>query len=1038
MKKFYSLKFGLLAFLVLLSVFAFCNIGQVWKTIANKANYPALKNATTLLHSTVKKTLINLKVIDTENNSPHAPTPTTIRILPQSVNLLTTVPENIKILSINNSLIDYNDQADIFNRIAIAKGKKATWIKQTRLGKSLRYHYEEGEGTTAEGPSAKLTIRSQPWTHIILQEQSDKPLTNATDFLASIKLWQAYIKNYCPNPNAKIIIAMNWAYVNDASFTNTTQTMYSNYMKVAKETGLTVAPIGNAYEKIRQTDGETAKNNLYSDDRHPTLLASYLAACTQYATIFDSSPIDISYYPSNISNIDASRMQNWAWNIYNEHEDIVNDNRGTVRFHYEVLDEFNQPIPNITGLTWSVNGGGSIDNNGVFTRIGNDETMVTVTAHLGNLSGSATINLVSATTGTPQQPAVEISGTTNYMQTFDAIGNSAGAILPNGWKIEKNITAPRTLGSYNISSNVTEQIGGNAMVSNAPNGIYNFAAGLADEANDRAIGGISTGVAGGTKGINIYLKAKNIGSTDLHALDISYDVEKYRMGANGAGFTVQLYYSHNGETWFSAGNDFRTFFAADGTTTGYSNTPGATKSVNATLHQEVPAGEILYFAWNYSVDSGSDMQGAQALGIDNVSIGLSQAPPVVNFASITATNGYSQNFDILPGNTVANLQPLPLGWKIERIFSSPRVLGSFNAAAITTDYVNGTNMASNASNGTYNFGSGATIADAANAADRAIGGISTGVAGGTRSINIYLKIKNTGPTDINALTINYDIEKYRQGANTEGFVIQLYYSSDGENWTSAGNNFRTFFAADGTTAGYSIVPGDVRNISANLPQNLNTGKTIYLAWNYAVNAGTEALAAQALAIDNISIQAISTLPLAITSFTTRLTGFGNKKVVLDWATAQEENIHQFEIERSVDRSAFKLIGSLPAKNKPAINQYLFTDNSPLPGTTYYRVKQLDKDGHFFYSDVRSIKIEDDLQVYPNPIITDVNINIPIHIQGGIIKIRNTTGKTIFTKEQVKANEKISFSSFGAGVYILEIIKGKNRQSIKLLKILPSQ
>jgi hypothetical protein len=44
-----------------------------------------------------------------------------------------------------------------------------------------------------------------PWTHIILQEQSNKPLIDMTDFLASVRLWVNYIRAFCPNPNAKII-----------------------------------------------------------------------------------------------------------------------------------------------------------------------------------------------------------------------------------------------------------------------------------------------------------------------------------------------------------------------------------------------------------------------------------------------------------------------------------------------------------------------------------------------------------------------------------------------------------------------------------------------------------------------------------------------------------------------------------------------------------------------------------------------------------------------------------------------------------------
>lgn len=43
----------------------------------------------------------------------------------------------IKVLSLNNSLIDYNEQSEIYNAIANSKGVDAKWDKRTQLGKSL-------------------------------------------------------------------------------------------------------------------------------------------------------------------------------------------------------------------------------------------------------------------------------------------------------------------------------------------------------------------------------------------------------------------------------------------------------------------------------------------------------------------------------------------------------------------------------------------------------------------------------------------------------------------------------------------------------------------------------------------------------------------------------------------------------------------------------------------------------------------------------------------------------------------------------------
>jgi len=94
-------------------------------------------------------------------------------------------------------------------------------------------------------------------------------------------------------------------------------------------------------------------------------------------------------------------------------------------------------------------------------------------------------------------------------------------------------------------------------------------------------------------------------------------------------------------------------------------------------------------------------------------------------------------------------------------------------------------------NGIYNFGSGTTTSGGT---DRAIGFLSSGT--GTKSGNLYGQFVNNTGAALTGLQISYDVEKYRSGTNSAGFSIQLYYSSDGTAWTSAGPNFLTSFAAD--------------------------------------------------------------------------------------------------------------------------------------------------------------------------------------------------------------------------------------------------
>lgn len=257
---------------------------------------------------------------------------------------------------------------------------------------------------------------------------------------------------------------------------------------------------------------------------------------------------------------------------------------------------------------------------------------------------------------------VNISVGNTVTQDF-SIGNAATATLPTGWKVDKNTTV-RLVGSYSSASAATEQRSGNSMSNSAANGIYNFAAGDATSATDRAVGGISSSSA--SKSVNIYVQLKNNGTSSINNFTISYDVEKYRNGSNEAGFSIQMYYSTNGTDWTSAGSNFLTSFTQDADNSGYTSAPGETKIVSSkTLNQALEVGSLIYLAWNYSVTSGTTTSNAQALGIDNVSIYANGTPtPTIVLSPATLTGftydiGYGpsdeQNFSISGSNLTSNI-----------------------------------------------------------------------------------------------------------------------------------------------------------------------------------------------------------------------------------------------------------------------------------------------------------------------------------------------------------------------------------------------
>ncbi|MEN9571412.1 MAG: hypothetical protein RL172_2643, partial [Bacteroidota bacterium] len=90
-------------------------------------------------------------------------------------------------------------------------------------------------------------------------------------------------------------------------------------------------------------------------------------------------------------------------------------------------------------------------------------------------------------------------------------------------------------------------------------------------------------------------------------------------------------------------------------------------------------------------------------------------------------------------------------------------------------------------------------------------------------------------------------------------------------------------------------------------------------------------------------------------------------VLIEWNTAQAVNTISYQIERSADGDRFSSLTQLPVQ---ANNQYEWTDKAPLPGVNFYRIKAVDKDGKYSYSNIVYVVMTDiagGITVYPNPV-----------------------------------------------------------------------
>ena len=131
--------------------------------------------------------------------------------------------------------------------------------------------------------------------------------------------------------------------------------------------------------------------------------------------------------------------------------------------------------------------------------------------------------------------------------------------------------------------------------------------------------------------------------------------------------------------------------------------------------------------------------------------------------------------------------------------------------------------------------------------------------------------------------------------------------------------------------------------------------------------------------DNFSISVASPLGVELLRFDA---GQRADQVELEWATATEWNNDVFIVERSADLEEWEPISEVEgAGNSQTMITYGTTDQQPLQGTSYFRLKQIDHDGTEDISQVRPVQFSQngrDLFVWPNPAkeLLHVHINEP--------------------------------------------------------------
>jgi hypothetical protein len=181
------------------------------------------------------------------------------------------------------------------------------------------------------------------------------------------------------------------------------------------------------------------------------------------------------------------------------------------------------------------------------------------------------------------------------------------------------------------------------------------------------------------------------------------------------------------------------------------------------------------------------------------------------------------------------------------------------------------------------------------------------------------------------------------------------------------------------------------------------------------------------------------LPVHLTSFTAQSKG---ADVLVNWQVTQELNMSAYDVERAGSNLQFTTAGTVAATNAQLDHSYSFTDPgaASTAGGLFYRLKQVNKDGSFTYSNIVKVNTNSSALTvsFANPIssVVQLHINSPVSqkIQGGIYDLLGRKVATLNDQVLSTGDNTVTMptGTLPKGVYILNLLAGGVQYKYKIV------
>ncbi|HRO07097.1 MAG TPA: T9SS type A sorting domain-containing protein [Ferruginibacter sp.] len=161
------------------------------------------------------------------------------------------------------------------------------------------------------------------------------------------------------------------------------------------------------------------------------------------------------------------------------------------------------------------------------------------------------------------------------------------------------------------------------------------------------------------------------------------------------------------------------------------------------------------------------------------------------------------------------------------------------------------------------------------------------------------------------------------------------------------------------------------------------------------------------------------VPIKLGSFYANRDG---NQIKLIWESQTEINAERYQIERKIDRD-FEVVAEIEATNNIAGSQYSYVDVNPTAATSQYRLKMVDQDGTYSYSEIRAVKgmgTGTDFSIFPNPSSGTSRLTITDITPSTEVQVVDHAGRIVRTIRMHNTNS-IELNNLQKGMYMIRVI-----------------